>query len=102
MSLASDLLVAVMASLTLAVFTMLFAAMGYGVYEIRKVRSLIQDIRESHNELDRQFQSSMAHLDLILDEEITPVVQQGEQANLHALGETEGEEEEGTPDEANS
>lgn len=59
-SLASDLWVAITGSLTLAVFSAIFAALGYGVHEVRKVSNLIHELRLEHEALRRDMDEQVA------------------------------------------
>lgn len=61
---ASDAWAAVTGSLTLAVFSAIFAAMGYGIHEIRKVRNRIHELRVEHEELRREVQEELVISDL--------------------------------------
>ncbi|PSG97467.1 hypothetical protein BRD56_05270 [Thermoplasmatales archaeon SW_10_69_26] len=64
LSLHVEMWIAVTGSITLAVFSGIFAALGYGVHEIRKVRNLIHERKIEHESLRREIEGELAIRDL--------------------------------------
>lgn len=64
LSMASEVWVAITGSLTLAVFSAIFAALGYGVHEIRKLRNRVHELHVEHQALRRDVEEELAISDL--------------------------------------